>query len=63
MCSKRCAKPVLPADLVLRADVVPDVDGHDGRGVVLGDDQARPLARRSSVNSTMGTGMGLGSSG
>ena len=38
-CSNRWAKPVLPGDLVLRADVVPEVDRDDGREVVLGDDE------------------------
>jgi len=30
MCSKRWAKPVRPRPLVLRADVVPEIDGHPG---------------------------------
>ena len=33
----------LARDLVLRADVVPDVDRDDGREVVLGDDQAEAV--------------------
>ena len=33
----------LARDLVLGADVVPDVDRHDGREMVLGDDQAQAV--------------------
>ena len=33
----------LARDLVLGADVVPDVDRDDGREVVLGDDQAQAV--------------------
>ena len=33
----------LARDLVLRADVVPEVHGDHGREVVLGDDQAQPV--------------------
>ena len=35
----------LARDLVLGADVVPDVDGHDGREVVLGDDEAQAVGQ------------------
>ena len=35
----------LARDLVLGADVVPDVHGHDGREVVLGDDQAQAVGQ------------------
>src|SRR5262245_51870084 len=35
----------LARDLVLRADVVPDVHGHDGCEMVLGDDQAQPVGQ------------------
>ena len=35
MCSNRWANPVLPGLLVLRADLVIEVDGRDGRLVVL----------------------------
>ena len=35
----------LARDLVLGADVVPDVHGHDGREVVLDDDQAQAVGQ------------------
>ena len=44
-CSKRWAKPVLPGDLVLGADVVPEVDRHDRRQVVFGDDDPQAVGQ------------------
>ena len=36
-------EPGLARDLVLGADVVPDVHRHDGRQMVLGDDESEPV--------------------
>ena len=45
-CSNRCAKPVRPGSLVLRADVIPDVH-RDGRRRVIGrEDDGQPVRQR-----------------
>ena len=46
----------LALDLVLGADVVPDVDGDDGREVVLGDDQAQAVGQALVAEADDGDG-------
>src|SRR5690606_23106992 len=43
-----------PRALVRRADVVPEVDGDDGRGVVLGEDDIEPVGERVPVDGYRG---------
>ncbi len=43
MCSKRWAKPVRPDDFVRGADVVPEIYGHQGQTVVLGQNYLKPV--------------------
>ena len=43
-CSKRWANPVTPWPLVLRPDVVPDVDGDDRHAVILVHDHVEAVA-------------------
>ena len=59
-CSNRCAKPVLPGDLVLGADVVPEVDRDDRREVVLGDDHAQAVVETLVAEGDLGDGGGHG---
>ena len=45
-CSNMCAKPVRPGDLVLRADVIPHVDGDGRRRMVLRQDDGEAVRQR-----------------
>ena len=40
---EKCANPGLAHFLILGADVIPEVDGHDGSFVVLMDDQGESV--------------------
>ena len=57
-CSKRWAKPVLPGHLVLRADVVPEVDRDDRGEVVLGDDDPQAVVETLVAERDLGDGGG-----
>ena len=45
-CSKRCANPVRPGMLVLRADVIPEIHRHHRQPAVLVDDHAQAVLER-----------------
>ena len=56
MCSNRCANPVRPGLLVLRADVIPELGVHDRRRVILEQHDLQAVRAASSSCSRVSAG-------